>query len=145
VKRVRLHLRNLFAGTRLYCPKDRYAIVSLRKNVELGNLLPRLEPFSSIAFEKDEVSLILKQNLWKKCSSHYEGSKVAGPYRLITFDITIDLDVCGYFAAISKLLAEANISIIPASTYLRDHILVNEVDCRKALRTINRFLKSQRE
>jgi len=117
----------------------------LRKDAELGDLLPRLKPFSSITFEKDEISLVLRQSLWNKHSSHYEGAKVAGPYRLITFDIAIDLDVCGYFATISKLLAEAKVSIIPASTYLRDYLLVREVDHKKALLTINHFLKNQRE
>lgn len=142
---MRVSLRDLFAKTTLYSPKDKYVIVSLGKDAQLDDLLPRLYAFSSITFEKDEISLVLTRSLWSRYSSRYKGVKVAGPYRLIAFDIAIDLDVCGYFAMISRLLAEANVSIIPVSTYLRDYILVRETDHRKAFMTINRFLRRQRE
>jgi hypothetical protein len=140
---VRSSLRDLFSKTKVHCSKDRYVVVSLRKGADLNPILKRLKPFSSITYEKDEISLVLSQSLWSKCLSSRRGAKVAGPYRLITFDIVIDLDVYGYLAKIFKLLADSKVSIVPASTYLRDYILVREADCRRTLSTIKHFLMSQ--
>lgn len=137
-------LQDLFARTKLYSPIDRYVIIILRRDTQLGNLLQSLEAFSCVTYEEDEVSLVLTQDLWTRYSSSHEGAKVAGPYRLITFDLELDLDVCGYFAAISRLLSGAGVSMIPISTFLRDHILVREADYEKAIGTLDRFLRDQR-
>jgi len=137
-------LRELFARTKLRPSGESYVFVGLRRSSQINELLRRLDAFSSLTIEKDEISLVLKRKLWRRCSSHYAEAKVSGPYRLIAFDIAIDLDVCGYFAKISKLLEEARISIMPVSTYLRDYILVPEASYRKAVVTINRFLEKQR-
>ena len=141
---MKLSLRNLFAKTRVHSSKERYYVVSLSGSSSVGDLFSRLRPFASITFEKDEISIVLKEEEWKKQMRFYETAKVGGPYRLITFNVLLDLSVCGYFAVISKLLAKAGISILPMSTYLRDYLLVRDADNRKALATINRFLKNQR-
>jgi hypothetical protein len=137
-------LKDLFARTKLRLSRESYVFVGLRRTTQFDELLRRLDAFSSVTIEKDEISLVLKCKIWNRYSSHYREAKVSGPYRLIAFDIAMDLDVCGYFARISKLLEEARISIMPVSTYLRDYILVPEPSYRKAVVTINRFLKKQR-
>jgi len=142
---VESSLRELFAKTRVYCAKQRYVIVGLKKDAQLACLLPKLGTFSSVTIEKDEISVVLRHHVWRRCQSHYQGAKVAGPYRLIGFNVTIDLDVCGYFAAISSVLTGIGVSIIPISTYLRDYILVSEANHKRALLALNHFLKQQRD
>ena len=56
-----------------------------------------------------------------------------GPFRLITFNIVLDLSIVGFMAAVSKKLAEAGISIYAISTFLRDHILVHSDEAKKAI------------
>jgi len=54
-------LRELFAKTKLYSPKDRYLIVSLGRHVNALRLIARLRPFSSVTLETDEVSLVIRE------------------------------------------------------------------------------------
>ena len=137
-------LRELFAKTKLYSPKDRYLIVSLGRHVNALRLIARLRPFSSVTLETDEVSFVIRETQWNRCSSCFKKATVAGPYRLIAFDVVMSLDVVGFLATVSRLLADAGISIISVSTYLRDYILVSEGNQRKSLAIIHRFLKKQR-
>ena len=140
-----MSLRNLFAKTKIRCSRQRYIIVGLEKEFIRGyKFLHKIKPFSSITIEKDEISLVVPERLWTKYFSYHKNVKYSGPYRLITFDTTIDLDVCGYFAAISKLMAESRVSIFPISTYKRDHIMVRENDCKKALAKLRYFIRKQR-
>jgi len=141
---MKTSLNELFARTKIRPSRESYVFVGLRKTGHFDELLRRLDAFSSVTIEKDEISLVLKRKLWNRYSSHYREAKVSGPYRLIAFDIVMDLEVCGYFARISKLLEETQISIMPVSTYLRDYVLVPEASYRKAVVTINRFLMRQR-
>ena len=142
---MRKSLRELFAETRVYSPKDKYVIVSLGSHVNALSLFSRLRPFSSVTFETDDVSLVIRQTQWNRCSSSFKKATVAGPYRLIAFDVIMSLDVVGFLATVSRLLADAGISIISVSTYLRDYILVSEGNQRKSLAIVHRFLKKQRK
>ena len=142
---MRKSLRELFAETRVYSPKDKYVIVSLGRHVNALHLFARLRTFSSVTLETDDVSLVIRQTQWNRCSSRFKKARVAGPYRLIAFDIIMSLDVVGFLATVSRLLADAGISIISVSTYLRDYILVPEGNQKKSLAIIRRFLKKQRK
>jgi len=56
---MRKSLRELFAETRAYSPKDKYVIVSLGRHVNAFHLFARLRPFSSVTFETDDISLVI--------------------------------------------------------------------------------------
>ena len=63
----------------------------------------------------------------------FEEYREKGAFRLITFNIVLDLSIVGFMAVVSRRLADEGVSIYVLSTYLRDHILVNEGDCGKAV------------
>jgi hypothetical protein len=65
--------------------------------------------------------------------------------RTITFDVIMSLVVVCFLAMVSRLLADAGISIISVSTYLRDYIFMSEGNQRKSLAIIRRFLRKQRK
>ena len=69
----------------------------------------------------------------KKNFTNYEKT---GTYKLITFNIVLDLSIVGFMATVSKKLADAGISIYAISTYLRDHILVQSEDAENAVRVL---------
>ena len=64
-----------------------------------------------------------------------------GPYRLITFEIVLDLSVVGFLAAVSARLAEEGVSIYALSTFLRDHILVKGEDADRAAEALRRLIE----
>ena len=52
------------------------------------------------------------------------GVTVDTPWRLITLDISIPLDVYGYLEVITGLVAEQGASVLVASGYSTDHLLI---------------------
>jgi hypothetical protein len=82
--------------------------------------------------DKDETTLVLPQESFGQLPSSITVLDVSPPYRLITFDISLDWGVIGYLAALTSVLADAGISIIALSAFSRDHIFVTEADFNRA-------------
>jgi hypothetical protein len=84
------------------------------------------EPFCALIIDKDEVSLVIPaaalEDFAARLPGHQGGEK---HYRLITFDIVLDLTMVGFMARVSATLAEVGVSILPLAAYTRDHILVS--------------------
>ncbi|MBI5958897.1 MAG: ACT domain-containing protein, partial [Chloroflexi bacterium] len=45
-------------------------------------------------------------------------------YRLITFDLPLDLNLLGFMALVSRILADAQVPILALSAFERDHLLI---------------------
>lgn len=114
---------------------ETFTLVSInRKEEEKARLLLQdLEAFSSVTFDHAEVSLVLRSDRWAELKGGFRDFEEEGPYRLITFDIVLDLSIVGFMAVVSAKLAEASVSIYALSTFLRDHILVKSGDAEKAV------------
>lgn len=127
-------IKKLIAETKIIVHPEAFTLVSIdkREEKEARRLLRDLEAFSSVTFDVAEVSLIIKADEWSGLRRNFKDFKEEGPYRLITFDIVLDLSVVGFLAVISAKLAEEDISIYALSTFLRDHILVKEEDVVRA-------------
>lgn len=140
--RISESVKRLLAETRIVVHPDDYAVVSIPRSeeAEVRRLLCSLEPFSSVTFDTAEVSVVLRVEDWRRLKRHFIGCVEEGPYRLITFDIVLDLSVVGFLAAVSERLAEAGISIYALSTFLRDHILVRKEDADRATETLQRLI-----
>lgn len=128
----------VFASTKINLHPDTYLIVSLPLSMKERALdtIKQLDPFSSVTIDYDEVSLILHSTDWEVNSDAFPSSKTEGPYKAITFDIVLDLNLVGFLSIVSSILAEAGISIFTLSTYLRDHILVKESDAEKTVQLL---------
>jgi hypothetical protein len=105
-------------------------------------ILKDLEPWSSITFDLEEISVVLKEEKWNQIKNNFQVYQEEGPYRVLTFDIVLDLDLVGYLSVISSLLAKEGISIYAVSTFLRDHILVKKKDAEKANWVIKKLTES---
>jgi hypothetical protein len=101
--------------------------------------------FAGLVLERDEVSLAVSEDLWRESPLRPEARSEAGPYRVITLDIDVDLDVTGYLAPAAALLAEAGVSIVPICAYLKDHLLVQEKDLERALAVLHGLIALSRE
>ena len=133
-------IRPFFAQTKIKEDSDDYFIVSLSPREDISGFQSRLSPFVSISRDYNETSVVLKQVEWLSLREHLDEYKEDGPYRLITFDIVLDLSLIGYLSVISGLLAENGISIYALSTFLRDHILVKKEDSGKAVKVLNELI-----
>jgi len=137
-------LKSLFANTKLSVLPQEFFIISIpRGNLDLvkENIKDFNNEFFSVINEKDEITLILSKQNWKNISNDFKEIKIVKNYKIITFDIKLDLDIVGYFAQVSKLLAENGISILAISTYLKDHILVKNKDLNKTINILNNLIE----
>jgi hypothetical protein len=133
-------IRPFFAQTKIKEDSDDYFIVSLSPREDISGFQSRLSPFVSISRDYNETSVVLKHVEWLSLREHLDEYKEDGPYRLITFDIVLDLSLIGYLSVVSGLLAENGISIYALSTFLRDHILVKKEDSGKAVKVLNELI-----
>jgi hypothetical protein len=140
------NIMRLLAETEITVHQDPFTIVSIDRSEEAKarKLLVDLAPFSSLTFDVAEVSLVVKEDEWSSLRNGFEKYQEEGPYRLITFDIVLDLSIVGFMAVVSRRLADEGVSIYALSTYLRDHILVKESDCGKAMEALRSLIAESR-
>ena len=135
-------IRKILAETIIIEHKDDYVIVYIDPSEEKNarTLLTDLMPFSSITYTPDEVSVVLREREWAGIKNCFRSFKEGGPYRLLTFDIVLDLSIIGFMAVITKVLAEEGVAVYAISTYLKDHILVKKIDAPIALKVLKRLV-----
>jgi hypothetical protein len=136
----------LLASTEILVHPEDYMLVSVSREEEskAREILGKTDAFSSITFDYAEVSLVLKAEEWDELKGGFREYKVEGPYRLITFDIVLDLSIVGFLAEVSARLAEAGVSIYAISTFLRDHILVKGEDAEVAEKVLTRLIEESK-
>lgn len=99
-------------------------------------------PFSAYVYDKDEITLVLSQEIWDQVRPQVTALAVSSGYRLITFDVPLDLGLVGYLATLAAVIADAGVSIFPVSAFSRDHILVAEADFDRAWKVLYAFIRS---
>jgi len=140
------NIKKLLAKTKITVHEDPFTIVSIRwaEEDKARELSRRITPFSSLTFDPAEISLVAKAGDWEGLKDEFEGYEEEGPYRLITFDIVLDLAIVGFMAVVSARLADAGVSIFALSTYLKDHILVKENDLERAVTELRELIEECR-
>ena len=131
---------------RLYLPETRYAIASLPLE-QFGAALEALrdvEDFVSLTRDKDEVTLIVNEEVWQRLAPGFAAARAQGRRRMIAFDEELDFTLVGFIAEISRALAEADVSILNLSTYRTDAVLVHESKFDAAVEAVKRALVTLR-
>ncbi|MCX6641844.1 MAG: ACT domain-containing protein [Candidatus Bathyarchaeota archaeon] len=139
-------MRKLFSEVKIREHNEDYTVISLglEEAGKAGAILTKFTPFCSVTCDTFEVSVISKTVEWHRVKCEFTRFSEAGPYRVLTFDIVLDLAIIGFMAVVSSVLAENGVSIYPISTYLRDHILVKKEDAEKAIRLLNELVEDCR-
>lgn len=135
----------VWARTALHVWPERYVLASVAlSNVEEAAALlsNSAGSFAALVVERDEISLTIREDLWRQAG--LEATAIAGPFRAITLDVNIDLDVCGYLAPAAERLAAAGIAIVPQCAFLKDHLLVHERDLAAAVALLEGLIASSR-
>jgi len=132
-------MRKILAEIRVKEHPDDYSIIFIepRDEEKARTLLRDLKPYFSVIYTGEEVSVVLRSSEWTKLRASFPGHREERIYRLITFDIVLDLSIVGFLSVVSTALAESGVSIYALSTYLKDHILVKKQDVAKAIMVLN--------
>ena len=94
----------------LYLPETRYAVASLplEHYGEAVACLREAEGFVSLTRDKEEITLVVAEEIWRRLAPRFPGAVAQEGRRLIRFDTVLDFSVVGFIAEISRALAEAD-------------------------------------
>ncbi len=123
------------ANGTLFTDEDIYTLIKLPPNAiwaGAGILAQIAEPFTTLIADKDEVTLVMPLAAWEEYGRRLPTAHQAGDYRLITFDIELDLSLVGFMALVARILADAGVPIMAFSAFSRDHLLVPADSFEKA-------------
>ncbi len=102
------------------------------------------DAFSCLVLERDEVSLTVAEEVWVASALRTSAREAAGPFRVITFDLDLDLAVTGYLAPAAEALAAAGVPIVPQCAFLKDHLLVPAAQLATAIRALEQVIVQAR-
>ena len=81
--------------------------------------------------DKNEITVVIDQ---EKLEAHKDDLiETDKDWKIITFDMLLPLDMVGWIAKVSEILAGEGISILIVSAYSTDHVLVQISDLEKAV------------
>jgi uncharacterized protein len=131
--------------TRVEVAPETFFLISLThqdwlKLLENPELSPRMTAPFMIFRDKWEVTMLIDEIDFKTIRHAIREAKTAGNFRLLSFDIELDFDTVGFLANVSKILAEANVSIVALSAFSRDHLLIKQEDLPKALKVLGNYV-----
>jgi len=137
---------DLLKKTRIEVAPETFTLLSLRhddwarllENRELG---PRMTATFMIFRDKFETTLLFDEIDFETIRHAVRDAKVERNFRLLTFDIELDFTVVGFLAEITRILAEAEISIVALSAFSRDHLLIKQDDLAKALKVLGNYVE----
>lgn len=136
---------DLLNRTKIVVLPETFFLVSLRhddwkKLLSDPALSPRMAAPFMILMDKHEVTLLLDEIDFDTMRHALRDAKTEGGYRLLTFDIELDLNVVGFMAEVSRILADANVPIMSLSAFSRDHLLIKQNDLAKALKELGEYV-----
>lgn len=97
-------------------------------------LSPRMASEFLIFKDRWEVTIVVDDDDFANLRPGIGGAPSESGFRLLSFDAEMNFDVVGFMAAVASVLAEADISILPFSSFRRDHVLVRQEDLAAALK-----------
>ncbi|MFH0711102.1 MAG: ACT domain-containing protein [Candidatus Aenigmatarchaeota archaeon] len=138
-------LLDIFSKTKLNVQNGEYLIIKLP--LKYGAMLRDLmkfvrEPFFNYTVEQDEITLIIHERDWQNIGRDFVEIKIEHGYNVITMDVTVDLNVVGYMAVISRALADVGVPISVISSHRTDHLLVKKYDLQKAVFVLQDLINS---
>lgn len=141
-----MNVRNLLRKARVEVSPESFFLVSLQhidwlKLLENPELSPRMTAPFMIFKDNFETTLLLDEVDFKTIKHAIPAAKTEGGFRLLTFDIELDFSVVGFLAEVSRILAEAEISMVALSAFSRDHILIKQENLAKTLKVLGGYVE----
>jgi hypothetical protein len=129
----------LLRGARLIVSPETFHIIALphedwERVLANPDLSPRMASEFLIFKDKWEVTIVVDDADFVNLRPGLEGAKTESGFRLLSFDAELEFDVVGFMAEIASVLASSGISILPFSSFSRDHLLIRQDDLGSALK-----------
>ena len=105
-----------------------------------NSLSPRMSAPFMIFMDPYEVTLILDEIDLANMRRRLGTAKIENGYRLLTFNIVLELSVVGFMAEISRLLADVGVPILTLSAYSRDSLFIKQNDLATALKALGPYV-----
>lgn len=145
-KEGRDEILSLLKRTRIEVAPETFTLIALRREdwrklLENAELSPRMTAPFMIFSDKYEVTLLLDEIDFETMRHAVRDAKIERGFRLLTFDIELDFSVVGFLAEVSRILAEAQISIFALSAFSRDHLLIKQTDLAKTLNVLSEYVE----
>lgn len=136
---------DLLRNTSVSVTPGTFFLVSLQhaawlKLLEDPALSPRMTAPFMIFRDQHEVTMLLDETDHGTMRHALRDAKVRGNFRLLTFETVMDFTVVGFLAEVSRILAEAGISIVAISAFSCDHILIGQDDLADALKALGPYV-----
>ena len=134
----------LWAQTKLYVWPEEYCLISLQVEhwEPVLSAVAHADCFAALIRERDEISVTLSAAACHRISQKLTPRTMAGPYHVITFDLNLELSICGFFVPAAERLAKAGISIVPQCAYLKDHVLIQAERIEQAVKVLQGLIDS---
>lgn len=120
---------------------DTFALVSISEGdwprvISDPDRSPRMTAPFMIFKDAYEITLVLDEIDLANMRPALGSARIETGFRMLTFETEMDFNVVGFIAIVAGILAESNISIIPVSSFSRDHLLVKQGDLARALKAL---------
>ena len=136
--------QELLRSARVEVAPETFTLISLSREhfvrlLDNSDLSPRVGAPFTIFYDRYEVTLMLDQADFKTLEHAVGDARVEGGFRMLTFDLVLEFSVVGFIAEVSRILAEAKISILPLSAFSRDHVLIKQEHMAAALKALGEY------
>jgi len=140
-----LTAKEILRSARVEVAAETFALVGTTRTglLELlgdNTLSPRMSAPFMIFMDPHEVTLILDDVDLANMSPGLGGAKIEIGYRMVTFNVVLELSVVGFMAEISRILADVGVAILPLSSYSRDSLLIRQNDLAIALKALGPYV-----
>ncbi len=140
-----MNAAEILKQTRVGIAPETFALISLShedwlKLLENPELSPRMTAPFMIFRDQYETTLLLDEIDFQTIRHAVRDAKIEQGFRLMTFATVLDFKVIGFLAEVTRILAEANISIIALSAFSRDHLLIKQNDLAQALKILSQYV-----
>jgi hypothetical protein len=134
-------ITELLSRARVEVAPATFYLVGLRHE-DWARLLenPELSPRASAPFmflkDEHEITLLLDETDWRTMRHAVRDARIESGFRLLTYDIELDWKTVGFLARVTRILADAGISVGALSAFSRDHLIIKQDDLGTALRVL---------
>lgn len=137
-----LSAEEILRETKVVVSPDTFNLVALdRKDfarlLENAELSPRMTSPFLILMDAYEVTMMLDETDLRTMRHALRDARIERGFRMLSFDTALDFELVGFIAIVARILAEADVPIIPLSGYSRDHVLIKQGDLSRALKAMS--------
>ena len=142
IEKIPKDLLKLYARSRAEVIPEDYLVIKLplKETVIIEDKIKLImDCFFSLTIDREEITLIIPDNEWKKISDSFLELKIERTYKIISIELPLQWTITGYFSFISRLLSEVGISVGMVSCYSKNYLLIKKHDIFMSIQLLTNF------